>query len=57
MKLDGFGLFVEDMPTMVRFYRDVLGFAIGEVTQMLYDTLTGIQWGKIDDPYGWTLQL
>ena len=30
MKLDGFGLFVEDMPTMVRFYRDVLGFAIAE---------------------------
>ena len=30
---------------------------IGEVTQMLYDTLTGIQWGKIDDPYGWTVQL
>ena len=30
MKLDGFGLFVEDMPTMVRFYRDVLGFAITE---------------------------
>ena len=53
MKLDGFGLFVEDMPTMVRFYRDVLGFAIGEVTQMLYDTLTGIQWGKIEDTKGW----
>lgn len=30
MKLDGFGLFVEDMPTMVRFYRGVLGFAIAE---------------------------
>lgn len=30
MKLDGFGLFVEDMPTMVRFYRDVLGFEIQE---------------------------
>ena len=28
MRLDGFGIFVEDMPTMVRFYRDVLGFAI-----------------------------
>ena len=27
---------------------------IGEVTQSLYDTLTGIQWGKTDDPYGWT---
>ena len=30
MKLDGFGLFVEDMSTMVRFYRDVLGFEIAE---------------------------
>lgn len=30
MKLDGFGLFVDDMPTMVRFYRDVLGFEIKE---------------------------
>ena len=35
----------------------VNGGQIGEVTQMLYDTLTGIQWGKIDDPYGWTIQL
>lgn len=30
MKLDGFGLFVKDMAVMVRFYRDVLGFAIQE---------------------------
>ena len=30
MKLDGFGLLVNDMPTMVRFYRDVLGFEIVE---------------------------
>ncbi len=30
MKLEGFGIFVKDMPTMVRFYRDVLGFAIKE---------------------------
>ena len=27
---------------------------IGEVTQHLYDTLTGIQWGKTEDKYGWT---
>ena len=27
---------------------------IGTVTQHLYDTLTGIQWGKIDDTFGWT---
>ncbi|MDE6252286.1 MAG: VOC family protein [Lachnospiraceae bacterium] len=30
MRLDGFGLFVNDMATMVRFYRDVLGFEIKE---------------------------
>ncbi len=30
MRLDGFGLFVEDMGAMVRFYRDVLGFEIKE---------------------------
>lgn len=30
MKLDGFGLFVNDMAAMVRFYRDVLGFEIKE---------------------------
>ena len=30
MHLDGFGLFVEDMPSMIRFYRDVLGFEIKE---------------------------
>ena len=30
MKLDGFGLFVNDMAAMIRFYRDVLGFEIKE---------------------------
>jgi catechol 2,3-dioxygenase-like lactoylglutathione lyase family enzyme len=30
MKLDGFGIFVKEMPIMIRFYRDVLGFAIQE---------------------------
>ncbi|MDY0209698.1 MAG: VOC family protein [Bacilli bacterium] len=28
MKLDGFGIFVQDMEKMVTFYRDVLGFDI-----------------------------
>jgi len=28
MKLDGFGIFVKDMETMVIFYKDVLGFEI-----------------------------
>jgi branched-chain amino acid aminotransferase len=27
---------------------------IGTVAQKLYDTLTGIQWGKIADEFGWT---
>ena len=30
MRLDGYGLFVKDMSTMIRFYRDVLGFDIKE---------------------------
>ena len=32
-KLEGFGLFVKDMPSMVRFYRDVMGFEIKEDEQ------------------------
>ncbi|MBQ7335893.1 MAG: branched-chain amino acid aminotransferase [Clostridia bacterium] len=27
---------------------------IGKITQTLYDTLTGIQWGKLEDSFGWT---
>ena len=30
------------------------GGKIGPISQMLYDTLTGIQWGEIPDPFGWT---
>ncbi len=30
MRLDGFGLLVNDMGAMIRFYRDVLGFEIQE---------------------------
>lgn len=32
----------------------VNGGKIGETSQMLYDTLTGIQWGRIPDTMGWT---
>lgn len=32
----------------------VNGGKIGPVTQMLYDELTGIQWGVKEDTYGWT---
>ena len=35
----------------------VNGGKIGEVTQELYDTLTGIQWVKISDPFGWVCKL
>ena len=30
---------------------------IGEVSQKLYDTLTGIQWGRIEDKFGWTVEV
>ncbi|MCC8111119.1 MAG: branched-chain amino acid aminotransferase [Ruminococcus sp.] len=28
---------------------------IGPISQMIYDTLTGIQWGKIPDEFGWNV--
>lgn len=36
---------------------DVNGGQIGEVSKKLYDTLTGIQWGKIEDKYGWIYKI
>ncbi len=30
---------------------------IGPVSQKLYDTLTGIQWGKLPDTFGWTYEV
>ena len=32
---------------------EINGGVIGPVTQKLYDTLTGIQWGKLPDKHGW----
>lgn len=29
-------------------------FKTGALTQKIYDTLTGIQWGDLEDTYGWT---
>lgn len=29
----------------------------GEISQKLYDTITGIQVGKIEDPFGWTVEV
>ncbi len=31
----------------------VHGGTIGPVAQKLYDTLTGIQWGRVEDTFGW----
>ncbi len=36
---------------------EVNGGKIGAVTQELYDTLTGIQWGKIEDSFGWIYKI
>ena len=30
---------------------------IGPISQRLYDNLTGIQWGKLEDPFGWTCKV
>lgn len=32
-------------------------FEIGDLTQKLYDTLTGIQYGKLEDTFGWTVKV
>jgi len=44
----------------LRYENDVAeinGFKTGEITQKLYDTLTGIQWGKIPDDMNWTVKI
>ncbi len=30
---------------------------IGPISQMLYDTMTGIQWGKLPDEFGWVCKV
>ena len=44
----------------LRFQDEVLTIgdgSIGTLTQKLYDQITGIQWGRLDDPFGWRIQL
>lgn len=44
----------------LRYMDDVMTIGnggIGELTQKLYDELTGIQWGKREDPYGWRVEV
>ncbi len=36
---------------------EIAGSKIGELTQRLYDTLTGIQWGKLEDKFGWSVKV
>ncbi len=45
---------------VLRYKDDVVTVSnneIGKLTQKLYDELTGIQWGDIDDEYGWTYEV
>ncbi len=35
----------------------ISGGEIGPLTQKLYDTLTGIQYGEAEDPFGWVLPI
>lgn len=30
---------------------------IGKISHRLYDTLTGIQWGRVEDTFGWTVDV
>ena len=52
---------VKQHPSPIQAYQDkefvIGGGEIGPVTQKLYDTLTGIQWGVLDDPFNWIVPL
>ncbi len=34
---------------------EISGGKVGELSQKLYDTITGIQYGALEDPYNWTV--
>ena len=36
---------------------ELSGGKIGELSQKLYDALTGIQWGRAEDPFGWSVKV
>ena len=36
---------------------EIGGGKIGAISQRLYDTVTGIQTGRLEDPFGWALEL
>lgn len=44
----------------LRYKDDVVvinGGKTGDLTHKLYNTLTGIQWGRLEDPYGWIVEV
>lgn len=44
----------------LRFMDDVMTInsgGIGDISQKLYDTVTGIQLGKLEDPFGWRVEV
>ena len=43
----------------LRFEDEVMvinGGEIGPVSQKIYDTITGIQLGRVEDPFGWRVE-
>jgi len=36
---------------------EIGGNKIGPISQRIYDTMTGIQWGTIEDPFGWIVKI
>ena len=36
---------------------DINNAQIGEISQRLYDTITGIQTGKIEDKFNWIVEI
>ena len=36
---------------------EISGGRIGELTQKIYDTITGIQLGKVSGPKGWSVDV
>ena len=46
-----------DGPSVETDIMEINNGEIGPLSQKLYDTLTGIQWGKIKDEFGWTVEV
>ena len=36
---------------------ELSGGKIGPISQKLYDQLTGIQWGRVEGPEGWSVKV